>query len=255
MDEIGVITSLAEADAFLNSMLRVYAVATLGYFIYAGLDRLANAHSDPLPALPPHYGKDIYSSEEEDLSDKEDSCGSASTGENEADEGSNVLFPIEEADHDVNADICSAFSIYHFDHGHTDVTYILMRYDQKSKSFLYWCDINPGWDVLQTTARKFVTEHRCAALYESAEVTTETETVEQPVEGTEDSTEDSATVPQTSDEQAKALTTKVDNVYIKIGRLGAFRTPEKELPKHTSIDYKAFASMRGGSLASQPSST
>lgn len=258
MDEIGAITSLQEADIFLNSMVRVYAVATLGYFIYAGLDRLSAQAGRP--ALPPHYAKDQYSdeSEPEDDSDGNDNGSIGHPVDMQEDQEDarvpvNVPFPIEAAEHDVNADISCAFTVYHITPDHLDTKYIIMRYDRDTKAFLYWCDMHPGWDILQATARKFVSENRCAALYESAEVTTASPSRGQ--DGESESTQETATsaeqskdaAPSGSDEEGtESVTTKVDNVYVKAGRLAAFRTMEKQPTKHTQIDYKMFRSARSG---------
>lgn len=249
MDEARQIASAIEANEFLNSFLRVYAVSTLGFFIFAGLNRIANAAS--------HGTTDEY----QIVPNTGDSGTDSSDDENDSDEPTTPdLYPVNLADHDVNADLRSAFTIYHVDTESNGVKYLIMRYDQPSTSFSYWCDITPSWETLQTCARKFVTEHRCAALYSSSEVTTETETQPNMVATSQDtsvsssdkdgssSTDDNGTQSGNSEaaneSSKKSLTTKVDNIYVRMGRVDAFRTAEKEIPKNTTIDYKMFASIR-----------
>ena len=51
-------------------------------------------------------------------------------------------------------------------------------------------------------------------------------------------------VPVPEGDERKSLTTRIENVYVKIGRVSHFRTPEKATPKNAEVNYKNFATMR-----------
>lgn len=263
MEEARVLAGAIEADEFLNSFLRVYAVASMGFCIYLGLNRLASINDGSTTSqfsIPDDVGGSSGSCDESCEESDENGCDASTEGGNKADkqlgpefkflippklatpEKPPVKYPIEQAIHDVNADLSCAFTVYHYNAGPDSAKYIIMRYDSASSSFAYWCDVAPSWDILQITARKFVTENRCAALYACAEVTTEAEASDSETEDADGGTDGTATKANT--QPKKSLTTKVDNVYVKIGRLDAFRTTEKEAPKNATVDYKKFATMR-----------
>jgi len=191
------------ADNFLCNLLKVYTVASLGYFLFLTGSRITD------------------SVEQGPMFDDEES-------ESEPEPEPDILYPIEEANHDVAATTDGAFCIDHYDPGDGVSEYIVMMYSSESSAFVYWCNSTPKWDVLQTTARKFVTENRCAGLYAVQSMVTDTEETESTTES----------------DDGKTLSTRVDNVHVRQGRLDRFRTLEQAAAKHAEVDYKIFATMR-----------
>ena len=239
-----VATDQTSADNFLFSLLKGYAVASIGWWLLKALDRIGSPKRNSS-----QYVHDDSCLSEED-SDDDDTDGELSDSKKPA---IDCLWSVEDAVHDITADVDTAFCLYHYTRPDIPVPlYIIMMYDSKSASFTYWCDQTPPWDVLQCTARKFVTENRCSALYACAKVTTETEssdndddtaTEKATADGQTDSTEVAETTVSEEDER-KSLTTRIENVYVKIGRVSHFRTPEKAIPKNAEVNYKNFATMR-----------
>ena len=259
----------ASADNFLCMLLKGYAVASLGWWILTALDRVGSMkRACPHATCDPGYCHKISNSNDSNSDSESNSEGGttrSAVASPSPPETVDELFPLAEAAHEITAEVDTAFCLYHYTHPSAQTPwYIIMMYDAKSSSFTYWCDQTPSWDVLQTTARKFVTENRCSALYACADVTTETEssgngddaidgggapgetTENVSVEGQADTTAE-LTVVTESEEERKSLTTRIENVYVKIGRVSHFRTPEKAVPKNSEVNYKNFAVMRNRS--------
>ena len=201
------------ADNFLCNFLRVYTVASLGYFLYLAGSRISYSVENPPPQL----------------------CGTGCCEEEEEEEEkeSPVLYPIENASHDVAAVTEGAFCLNHYNPGDSSLEYIIMMYNSDSSAFVYWCDSTPAWDVLQTTARKYVTENRCAGLY----------AVQTLITDSEDTVVDGSNTDENSND-GKTLSTCVDNIHVRQGRLDRFRTSEQAVATHAEVNYKNFASMR-----------
>ena len=203
------------ADNFLCNFLKVYTVASIGYFLYLAGSRISDSvENSSLPLC-------------------DTGC---CTGEDDEDEKDDApeLYPIEDASHDVAAVIEGAFCVNHYTKGDNSIDYIIMMYSPESSAFVYWCDSTPNWDVLQTTARKFVTENRCAGLY----------AVQAMVTDAEDTAEGEPKADGAKSDDGKTLSTCVDNIHVRQGRLDRFRTPEKAPEAHAEVNYKNFASMR-----------
>ena len=208
------------ADNFLCNFLKVYTVTSLGYFLYLAGSKLSDSVENP--ELQPC---DVGCCEEVDKDDDEQI-------------NPPVLYPIEDACHDVAAVTDGAFCLNHYDPGDGNIEYIVMMYSSESSAFVYWCDRTPNWDVLQTTARKFVTENKCAGLYAVQAIVTDAEETE---------TSSPKEIPGGDDvktDDGKTLSTCVDNIHVRQGRLDRFRTPEQAASSHSEVNYKNFASMR-----------
>ena len=203
------------ADNFLCNFLKVYTVASIGYFLYLAGSKISDSVENPPQQI---CGTGCCPSEEID-EEKEDPP---------------ELYPIEDASHDVAAVTEGAFCLNHYDRADGSIEYIIMMYNSDSSAFVYWCDSTPGWDVLQTTARKFVTENRCAGLY----------AVQAMVTDAEDTVEGEPKADEAKSDGGKTLSTCVDNIHVRQGRLDRFRTPEKAPEAHAEVNYKNFASMR-----------
>jgi len=212
------------ADNFLCNFLKVYTVASFGYFLYLAGSKISDSVENP-PLLLCDVG--CYTDEE-------------TGGENENDEEVNppVPYPIEDASHDVAAVTDGVFCLNHYDPGDGIPEYIVMMYSSESSAFVYWCDRTPNWDVLQTTARKFVTENKCAGLYAVHTMVTDAEETETGSPKENPSGED------VKSGDGKTLSTCVDNIHVRQGRLDRFRTPEQAASSHSEVNYKNFASMR-----------
>ena len=253
------------ADEFFNVLVRGYAVFTLGYFIYAGIDRLAAFGERGARDDDPVSGMQDLVDRIDKIERSEDggSDGQVSEPEPEPepepeesptsyDQTVESFFPISEAAHDVNTDLSAAIAVYHFSQAtdtHRDAPwYIIMRYDQSVESFVYWCDVTPPWDYLQTCARKFVTLHRCAALYSVREVKTVTHDDagdSQAAPASDNAAGDPGETPEAEPAgQEASVTTMVDNVYVRAGRLSAFVETGKSVSSAAAVDYKTFATLR-----------
>ena len=202
------------ADSFLCNFLKVYTVASIGFFLYLAGSKISDSVESASLC-----GTNCRTDEE--------------TDDEQSDEKP-MLYPIEEASHDVAAVTDGAFCVNHYDRMDGSIEYIIMMYNSDSSAFVYWCDSTPGWDVLQTTARKFVTENRCAGLY----------AVQAMVTDAEDTVEGEPKADEAKSDDGKTLSTCVDNIHVRQGRLDRFRTPEKAPEAHAEVNYKNFASMR-----------
>ena len=245
-----VVNDQASADNFLFALLKAYAVASMGWWIVNAIDRLGSTKPDGVQNT---YIDPVTSESNSEDTDTDTDGGELSDSNKPA---TDVLFPLTDVAHDISAEVEGAFCIYHYTQPTvSEPWYIIMMYDSKSSSFTYWCDQTPSWDILQTTARKFVTENRCSALYACANVTTETEssdnesneTTNAQSEIARDSGPNNVTTidpPALEKDEPQSLTTRIENVYVKIGRVSHFRTPEKAPPKNSEVNYRNFAVMR-----------
>ena len=217
-----------------------------------------HATCDPDCCLHPEGGRGYlcHSDEDSKIESEDDTTSSAEASQTV--QTVEELFPLAEAVHEITSEVNTAFCMYHYTQPDAPTPwYIVMMYDSKSSSFTYWCDRTPSWDILQTTARKFVTENHCSALYACAEVTTETESSDNDGDAADGDTPNESTASvdgpgnsavevsvEVASEEPKSLTTRIENVYVKMGRVSNFRTPEKAIPKNSEVNYKNFAVMR-----------
>jgi hypothetical protein len=208
-------------------------VASFGYFLYLAGSKISDSVENPL--LMPC---DVECTSEETETETETETDDDNIDKIDEEVNPPVLYPIEDANHDVAAVTDGVFCFNHYDRGDSGSEYIVMMYSSESSAFVYWCNCTPNWDVLQTTARKFVTENRCAGLYTVQTMVTDAEETE-----TGSPKEDPSGDDVKSDD-GKTLSTCVDNIHVRQGRLSSFRTSEQALSSHSEVNYKNFASMR-----------
>ena len=151
-----VATDQTSADNFLFSLLKGYTVASIGWWLLKALDRIGSPKRNSSQYVHDDSCLSEENSDDDDDDDDDDDNDELSDSNKSA---IDVLFPLENAVHDITADVDTVFCLYHYTRLDIPVPlYIIMMYDSKSASFTYWCDQTPPWDVLQCTARKFVTE-------------------------------------------------------------------------------------------------
>lgn len=156
------------------------------------------------------------------------------------------MFPIEDAPHDISAELGDAFSVWR---GHDDVDGpALVRYSQEKSAFLYWADVRLPWPVLEAMARQYVNDHRCRDLYVTPNTIVSTNTDEgtsaAPSSGPAESTDDPLpSAEQTNTEhqdEPPCVVSKPSNNYIRMGRLHAFHAPARGGKRDSNLTYGRF---------------
>lgn len=202
--------ALGLAKTALVAIATTWSVSTM-------LDLLAESASRSAGYMPePAPDEDISESEEEE---DEERCPFAE------------LFPIDDAEHDVSAELGQAFSVW------TGAASAIVCYSAEQTAFLYWCDTTMPWPALEAMARQYVTEHRCRDLYVALGTVAAAA-----VRGATDTESDEAETPE---EEAPSVVTKPSNNYLRMGRLHAYRTRTADAGRDEHLTYDRFKIMSG----------
>jgi len=201
------------------------AVAT-SWCISGVLTLLANASERRMDARrPAEYGSCSESGSEDEGEDEDEDEGKCQYAE---------LFPIEEADHDVSAELEQAFSVWTGTNPNAPAAIVCYSADQTA--FLYWCNTTMPWPALEAMSRQYVTEHRCRDLY----VTPGTVAV-----AAADTAATAEISEAANDEEAPSVMTKPSNNYMRMGRLKAYRTRTTDAGRDEHLTYGRFKVMSG----------
>jgi hypothetical protein len=145
------------------------------------------------------------------------------------------MYPIEDAQHDISAELDGAFTVWR---GYDDVDGpALVRYSQERSAFLYWADVQLAWPIMEAMARQYVKEHRCRDLY----VTPDTIVSTRPDDAAGKPSADESVPPADGvPEEEPAVVTRPSNNYIRMGRLHMFHAPARGGKGDSNLTYGRF---------------